>query len=310
LRALREECDALRRAVQVDVPSERYHEGSVDDILTRIRSSDASRSAAVMKAASSVASSEHSSPYKAPQREPYSWKDNSAAKVADSFASTREVVREAPREKETLSVKEKIESFGSAKDRGAPVAPLSATGSSSAREYETSVSARGNKDSARDKESARQNSARDSAAVVVQSPKKTLIESSPVSSPKKLIVENSPPVSSPKREVVAPPSPLPAATAPAAKKAAKASETESESLGSDEDVDMETTSLEETVDSPLGNFLNEHELGHLTEPLEDQDVDLDGLKRMTVQQIRGLKGLSYADSSNLLTALGHKNIHF
>jgi hypothetical protein len=111
-------------------------------------------------------------------------------------------------------------------------------------------------------------------------------------------------VERPKAAVVA------AAAKAAAKAAAGGSGDSSEPLSEDgEDGSFSTSASESGEDAgeDLRAFLGQHELGHLRKQLEDR-VTLQELKAMDLGGVRGL-GLSYADASNLATALGIKVVH-
>jgi hypothetical protein len=83
--------------------------------------------------------------------------------------------------------------------------------------------------------------------------------------------------------------------------------------GSEDESGEFSTSLSEDDDGDdvgngdLRSFLLEHELIHLFKTL-DSKTNLQALKAMNLVSVRGL-GLSYADSSNLATALGIKVVH-
>lgn len=52
----------------------------------------------------------------------------------------------------------------------------------------------------------------------------------------------------------------------------------------------------------------EHQLSYLNEKLEDANVDLDDLRRMSVAEVRRLP-LEYGDASTLCVALGKQNVY-
>ena len=123
--------------------------------------------------------------------------------------------------------------------------------------------------------------------------------------------ESSSSVAAPSQPAAAVARPKASVVAAAAKAAARGgSDDSSEALSTDGEDGSFSTSASESegaAGDDLRTFLSQHELGHVRKQLEDR-VSLQLLRAMDLAGVRGL-GLSYADSSNLATALGIKVVH-
>ncbi len=292
LAAMRDELSSLKKATRsdqnVDVP---YHEGSVDDILTRIQRGPSASSGAPRQAAAFA-------------------DDSAARETADRRARERA-------EEDRRADEQRRQQKEAAERREREEAARRADSERREREAEAERK-REKEDEAERKfkqlQEAKKKVDQQQASMIDNSLDQFLgkpAASAPVAA-KKAPVEESEDDSSDQEVAVTRPK---AAVVAAAAKAAAAARGEggnsSEPLSSDSDEEgLFSTSLSESADvegDELRSFLSQHDLGHVRRQLEGKTT-MRALRAMDLASVRGL-GLSYADSSNLATALGIKVVH-